>query len=360
MKKFLTVILLVFVFLPGSMFHDALIVLFIGWLWRRELKQLLAKWRYAYPTVWTVAVAVTLLLMPRPFTLSGDRTCLIHFKSNGERISTPLHHWVANLVVPEETMCAAGCFGGFLPINAVLNALGFHGGENNSILQNYRHDALRGHMFGIGSCYRRAGAAMSGIHTQFFNSLFGEDIRSVQIVKPKHFDKNKEYPVIFFAHGYLGNWKLYRGLLEGIDDHIIMFIGTENLSGIFTRRHINEIKTLFLPMLTEMGYKVDNNSISLMGLSNGGSAIDEAYASQPNNFKNLIYVSTGVNHSGRTQAKVMIIGGGLDHCAPSMKNGMANLKSKGQKSAFCFNEEDTHLKLISDMDNIQDFLKREL
>lgn len=359
MKKFLTSILVIFILLPGSMFHDALIVLLIGWMWRRELKQRLAKWRYAYPTVWTVAVAVTLLLMPRPFALPGDRTQLVHFNSYGERVSTPLHHWIANLIIPEETLCAVGCLGALLP-TPYLNVSGSHGAVNNSIIANYRHDALRGRMFGISTCYRRAGVAMSGIHTQGFNSLLGEDIRSVQIVKPKHFDKNKEYPVLFFAHGYLGNWKLYRGLLDGIDDHIILYIGTEDLSGIFCRRHVNEIKTLFLPMLTDMGYRVDKNAISLMGLSNGGSAIDMAYASQPNDFKNLIYTSTGVNHSGRTQAKVMIIGGGLDHCAPSMKNGMARLKSKGQKSAFCFNEDDTHLKLISDIDNITDFLNREL
>lgn len=355
MKKYLTIILLIFIFLPGSVFHDALIVLFIGWMWRKELKQRLAKWRYAYPMVWTVLICFTLLCMPRPFTLPGERAQLVHFNSLGKRISPPFHHWVANLLLPEETMCAAGCFGAFLPTNTVMNVLG-----NNSIIQNYRYDAKRGRMFGIGTCYRRAGAAMSGIHTQVFNSLLGEDIRSVQIVKPKYFDKNKKYPVLFFAHGYLGNWKLYRGLLHGIDDHIIVFMGTDDLSGIFSQRHISEIRSLFLPMLTDMGYKVDNNAISLMGLSNGGSAIDAAYASKPNDFKNLIYTSTGINHSGPTRAKVMIIGGGLDHCAQSMRNGMTRLRSKGQPSAFCFDEEDTHMKLISDIDNIIDFLKQEL
>lgn len=360
MKKFLTVILVIFILLPGSVFHDALIVLLICWMWRRELEQRLEKWRYAYTAIWTALIVFTLLMMPRPFALPGDRTQLVHFNSHGERISAPLHHWFANLLMPEETMCAVGCLGALLPTETSMNMSGTHGAVNNSIIGNYRHDVLRGHMFGIGTYYRRAGTAMSGIHTQVFNSLLGEDVRSVQIVKPKNFDKNRDYPVIFFAHGYLGNWKLYRGLLAGIEDHIIVYIGTEDLSGIFNGRHIREIKELYLPMLEDIGYKVVKEAISLMGLSNGGSVIDAAYASNPNDYQNLIYTSTGVNHSGPTRAKVMIIGGGLDHCAPSMRNGMYQLRTKGQNSAFCFNEEDTHLKLISDIDNITDFLNQEL
>ena len=113
-------------------------------------------------------------------------------------------------------------------------------------------------------------------------------------------------------------------------------------------------------MLENMGYKVDKNAISLMGLSNGGSAIDAAYAYSPNSFKNLIYVSTGVNHSSKTNAKVMIIGGGRDHCAGSMKSGMKRLVANNVPSSFLFNDAHTHFKLVSDMKNCIDFLNREL
>ena len=113
-------------------------------------------------------------------------------------------------------------------------------------------------------------------------------------------------------------------------------------------------------MLENMGYKVDKKSVSLMGLSNGGSAIDAAYAYSPNSFKNLIYVSTGVNHSAKTKAKVMIIGGGKDHCAPSMKKGMKRLLANNVPSSFCFDDSHTHFKLVSDMENCLDFLNREL
>ncbi|MDE6444473.1 MAG: hypothetical protein K2K64_08670, partial [Muribaculaceae bacterium] len=88
--------------------------------------------------------------------------------------------------------------------------------------------------------------------------------------------------------------------------------------------------------------------------------IDVAYSSCPAAFKNIIYVSTGVNNSRHTEAKVMVIGGGLDHCAPSMTRGISLLKKKGQKSAFLFDEDHTHLKLLSDRDNCIKFLNEQL
>ena len=56
----------------------------------------------------------------------------------------------------------------------------------------------------------------------------------------------------------------------------------------------------------------------------------------------------------------MIIGGGVDHCAPSMERGMRRLKANGQKSAFLYDQEDTHLKLVSDRRNCLRFLREEL
>lgn len=196
--------------------------------------------------------------------------------------------------------------------------------------------------------------------TQGFQEFFGDDKRSAYIIRPRNYDKDKEYPVLFFAHGYLGNWKLYTGLLRNIENHIVVCMGTEDYSGIFSSRHIREIQSLYLPMLEKKGYKVDKSAISLMGLSNGGSAVDAAYSGFADKFKNLIYVSTGVNNFHHINPKVMIIGGGIDHCAPSMKNGMKKLKGIGQSSAFLFDEAHTHFKLLTDMENCFDFLNKEL
>lgn len=362
MKKILTVALLAFALLPGSAFHDMLILMLVMWMWRRELKSWIqSRWKHGYRAAWGVMIALTLLLMPRPFALPSDRARLVHFNDNGERVSAPLWQWAFNIVLPEETVCAAASVLPATPARWVIRRLGL--GE--AILKDYDIELRRGGLLNIGKVYRNNTLAlespMSGVVPQGFNDFFHvKSPRSAYIIRPRHFDADREYPVLFFAHGYLGNWKLYTGLLRDIDDHIIVCIGTDDLSGIFNQRHIREIRSLYLPMLADMGYKVDADDISLMGLSNGGSAIDAAYASRPNDFKNLIYVSTGVNHWSRTSAKIMVIGGGVDHCGPSMKAGMRRLTANGQKSAFCFDDSHTHLKFLSDMDRCLEFLKKEL
>lgn len=88
--------------------------------------------------------------------------------------------------------------------------------------------------------------------------------------------------------------------------------------------------------------------------------MDIAYSKYASDFKNLIYVSTSVNCTHRTNAKIMIIGGGQDYSAASMRKGIETLKWNGQKSAFYFNENATHLMLLSDMERCVDFLNQEL
>lgn len=358
MKKTITILLALFVCLPGSAFHDMLIILLIAWIWRKQwIPKLNMRWKYGARSVWGAMIALTLLLMPRPFALPTDRVQLIYFNDKGEQVTPPMSHWIWNLLFPEETMTAIASVVPMTPLRSALPL-----GEG--ILKDFDIELKSGKMMKVGSPYRANNFAlespMSGLVPQGFHEIFGGEERAVYMIRPRNFDKNKEYPVLFFAHGYLGNWKLYTGMLRGIKDHIVVCMGTEDWSGIFTDRHIREIESLYIPMLEKKGYKVDKNAISLMGLSNGGSAVDVAYSGHANKFKNLIYVSTGVNNFHSTTAKVMVIGGGVDHCAPSMKNGMRKLADNGQKRAFLFDEDHTHLKMLSDMGNCVEFLNREL
>ena len=357
-KIIISILLGLFILLPGSWFHDMILLMIIAFIWRNEIKKKVNQWwKYGYVATWTVLGCITFLLMPRLFALPIDRVQHIYFNPKGEKVNAPLSHWILNLVMPEETMTAIGSL---IPLTPLRNWLPI--GEN--ILKDYDNELLSGGLLNIGKAYRNNSLSlespMSGVIPQTLNQHLGDKYRSAYIIKPQGYDKNKEYPVLFFAHGYLGNWKLYTGLLREIKDHIVVCIGTEDYSGIFTNKHIKEINSLYLLMLENMGYKVDKNSVSLMGLSNGGSAIDAAYAYSPNSFKNLIYVSTGVNHSEKTIAKVMIIGGGKDHCAGSMKTGMKRLVANNVTSSFCFDENHTHFKLVSDMENCISFLNQEL
>ena len=370
-KIIISVLLGVFILLPGSWFHDMIILMVIVFIWRKEIKTKLNQWwKYGYVTMWGVMGCLTLLLMPRPFALPTDRVRHVYFNEKGEKVSSPFSHWMMNVIMPEETMCALGSV---VPLPYYLDKEAKKTAEYrilgkrvlaHDILKDYFIELEKGGLWNIGKAYRKNSLSlespMSGVIPQAFCQHLDRKERSVYIIKPKGYDKNRKYPVLFFAHGYLGNWKLYTGLLRDIKDHIVVCIGTEDYKGHFSSNHIKEIRSLYLPLLENMRYKVDNKAISLMGLSNGGSAIDAAYAYSPNSFKNLIYVSTGVNHSSKTKAKVMIIGGGKDHCASSMRTGMKRLVANNVPSSFCFDENHTHFKLVSDMENCIEFLNREL
>lgn len=357
MKLIATILLTAFILMPGSAFHDLLLIMLLLYMWRNAVRSWLnSHFRYGYKALWLTLSCLALLSMPRPFALPRERVQLVHFNECGELTNAPLLHWVANIVFPEETLCAAGCLLPLTPLRYAVPA-----GE--SILKDYYIELRSGGLLKIGKAYRQNSLAlsspMSGAITQTFSYFSGRSIRSAYIIRPRHYDPNKEYPVLFFAHGFLGNWKMYTGLLRNIENHIVVCMGTEDLMGFFAKRHIDEIWSVYLPLLADMGLRADPNAVSLMGLSNGGTAVDAAY-STADDYKNLIYVSTGVNRTHKTSAKVMVIGGGRDHCAPSMKSGMAKLVSNGVNTAFCFDENHTHLKLISDIDNCIDFLNNEL
>lgn len=94
---------------------------------------------------------------------------------------------------------------------------------------------------------------------------------------------------MFFAHGYLGSWELYQGVLSSLKDCFMVSIATRDLSGIFGYDDINKIFKLYLPMLKEEGYNIDESRLHLMGLSNGGSASNVALRSFDNRFQTITY-----------------------------------------------------------------------
>lgn len=359
-KKILTVILAIAVLLPGSAFHDMILLLLLVWLWRAWIRERLrARWKYAYRSLWIILGTLTLLLMPRPFALPTDRVRLVYMDREGKRVPTPLVYWLAELVLPEETVCAAGTVGA-----ALSSAVRYAVPAGGSIMRNFDEETRRLRILRFGDPYRNNSLALeaplSGAAPQLFRQMGHGTDRAFYVIRPRRYDSGREYPVLFFCHGYLGNWKLYTGILRGIEDHIVVCIGTDDLSGLFSRKHIKEIRSLYLPLLAEMGYKVDPRAVSIMGLSNGGTAADAAYAWNPDAFRHIIYVSTNVNHTAATAAKVMVIGGGKDPSASSMRTAMRRLKKSGQRSAFHFDEDQTHFILLADMNGCLRFLIREL
>lgn len=195
MKRILSFLLLLLTILPDSAFHTMLFLMLLAWVWREEVKQYAdRKGRYLYGTLWGILWSVTLLLMPRPFALPTDRIQMIHFNSKGETVSAPIGHWIFNLIFPEETLCALGCAIPLTPLKTMVPV-------GNSIMDDYYHELRSGGLLKIRKAYHNLDAALesplSAAITQAFCQHLGDKHRSAYIIRPKHFDSQKEYPVLF-------------------------------------------------------------------------------------------------------------------------------------------------------------------
>lgn len=155
---------------------------------------------------------------------------------------------------------------------------------------------------------------------QAYNEQFGTNYNGIYITKPQHYTSSKKYPVVLFAHGYLGSWELYQGLFSSLKKCFIVSIATRNLSGIFSNEDINRIFKFYLPMLKKEGYSIDESRLHLIGLSNGRSASNIALRSFDNKFQTITYISTSCDVVKKTHSKILLIGGGKDNSSNKPPN----------------------------------------
>lgn len=195
---------------------------------------------------------------------------------------------------------------------------------------------------------------------QVYNGLLGTDYAGVYITKPRHYSKSKQYPVVFFAHGYAGSWELYQGILSRLEDCIVVGISTRDVSGIFTGQDINRIFSQYIPLLKSKGYNVDEKSVHLMGLSNGGSATNVALRSYGHRFQTITFMSTPCNVIKYSPAKVLLIGGSKDGSDMGMPSAAKRLKGCGTRTALFYEKGENHYILAYRKKEIMDFLNREM
>ena len=176
----------------------------------------------------------------------------------------------------------------------------------------------------------------SFVIAQAYNEMFGGNYNGVYITKPQHYSTSKSYPVVFFAHGYLGSWELYQGVLSSLKDCFIVSIATRDLSGIFGYEDINKIFNLYLPMLKEEGYNIDESRLHLMGLSNGGTASNVALRSFDNRFQTITYISTSCDVIKRSHAKVLLIGGAKDASSSNLPGFIQRIATIWNKDGVTF------------------------
>ena len=353
MKTLKTILLTILFLFFASWFYKIVALMLLAHLWRKEIK---AKKEWGYKATMGVLLIAMFCVLPRYRYNTSDRVQLIYQDKKGNPEHPPLTHYLVNVFFPEEEICNIGIWGARIVPKVIPLA--------NWILDEFNYDDKKGNISNFYRPFNRLNwkglFMMSGTTSQVFNMMGIDNTQSVYLIKPKNYDKNKEYPVVFFMHGYLGNWKLYTGVLEGLEDCIVLCIGTHTWSGIFAKNDINELFTKQIPFLENMGYKVDKNNLHIMGLSNGGSAVNVAYNGFSNKFKTITFISTGIHQTYPIASKVLLIGGGKDHSSGSLPGAYRALKNNGSKTDLFWDDEETHFIFVNQTDEIINFMNKNL
>ena len=356
MKKLLSIILLLLATVVFATWqYRLLFVLFIVLVNRQWIR---TKTRLPFKAVAWGLVLCIFIAIPNYF--QRGRTQLVYLNKEGERISTPLKVYLINVLFPEEEMMNFGLKATAVLPSESLSPLFRNLGSR--LIRDAREDFWKGYSFSFYTPYNRLSLQGSNPGTfligQAMNEYLGTDYNAVYITKPKHYDSDRTYPVIFFAHGYLGSWELYQGLFSQLDDFFVVSIGTRDLSGIFNYNDINKVFTQYIPYLKAVGYNIGD--VHFMGLSNGGSASDVALRSFDNSFKTVTYISTSCNVVKYSKAKVILIGGGKDASSAGLPAAESGLQKCGTKTAILFDKEDNHYMMVHQQQAIMDFLNHEI
>ena len=176
------------------------------------------------------------------------RTLLIYLNDEGEHINTPMPVYLVNAFLPEEELMNAGMKATALLPPASLSPVFKNLGSR--FIREAQYDFWHGMALTFYAPYNvlsfQGSNPGSFAIAQTMNETMGTNYDGIYITRPKHYDNEKSYPVVFFAHGYLGSWEMYQGLLSQLEDCIIVSIGTRDLSGIFRYEDVNKIFSKYL------------------------------------------------------------------------------------------------------------------
>ena len=297
-----------------------------------------------------------ILSFPRYWSGKNDKIRHYYFNEEGKIKRSPVHHWLLNAILPEDELCNIGIK--FSKFVAPMMDIGKGLRENLEFAK--ANGTLQNMLWPYWKLERNFENPMSAAYVQGINQFLKENNRSFYLILPRHYRKDRSYPLVVFCHGYMGNWKLYTGVLSGLENCIVISIGTKDLTGIFHEDEVKEIHNLYIPLLRSMGYKIQTDNITIMGLSNGGSAVTEAYQKFSHLFRNIIFISTWIRQTFPVRSKVLIIGGDKDPSAFSMINGYEGIIRNNGWISMLMIKDATHFAIATHYKRITNFLNKEL
>ncbi len=357
----MTILIIICWMVLCTWYYRALMLFLILCTWREPIRSRISN-RWIWRGLLLLPLLACFLTLPRYRWDTNDRVRLIYQTQEGKPMLPPVYQYIANVIVPEEfamNLCVWGCR--LLPAETIRK---YYQGLSVNLLNQFKRDDRQGKILKFYQPYSNlnwsGNYVMSGVVSQGINTITGQHQKSVYVIRPKKYDPEKQYPVVFFCHGLLGNWQLYSGLLMDLEDCIVLCLGTEDMSGFFRKKDLNEIFSVQIPFLEGLGYKVDRSRLHLMGLSNGGTAINIAHASFGSKFKSITYISTNVGHTERVPARIMIIAGGHDHCAPGIPSIVKKMEHNGADVKTLYSPEATHFMLVTQREDCISFLRNNI
>ena len=156
--------------------------------------------------------------------------------------------------------------------------------------------------------------------------------------------------VVVFCHGYSGNWLLYTELFSQYSDAVVIAVETPDFTGNFTKDIMLDIIRTTLPhAFDQIGIPFKKSH--LIGLSNGGTAVNNAIRFFSDQFKSYTIISAPLYSEPKTRSKINIIYGENDRSGSVYRNIPKNKYNrhiiKGEDHTLLVSSPDTVFGLIN-------------
>ncbi len=348
---FTTLFLLSLICVSVTYFYKLIFIIILLCYWKSSFKSI-----KLFRSLFLVALVGLYFVTPDYFYREDRTIKVVTLDSKGKRVKTPILPYVMSVVAPEAELnnivqkIVLPLISNFdiVKSNWIVSELIENNRKGNSddFLDPYRDLENNGHFL------------PSVAANQLLQQVgLNKTLDSFYLIKPKDEDPNKKYPLVVFAHGYLGNWLLYQGFLSELEDCYVMSIGTIGLDGLFSRADMDRVVNKNMKYVIEANPNIDRSRCCLLGLSNGGTAVNTAVNNYSGHFNTFGVISTSLNVKPRSRAKkLLLVGGAKDPSSDKQPAMYRSLKAGGYDVKRLWMEGSGHLLLVNQKDAIVEFL----